>query len=196
LLRDRVVLPLLRSRAMQKRITRKLSQLDFTYHGLSLAAHQEAGLGRRAQVRAGDRTPDVLFHDTRTGTQTSLFAILGRSRLVALLGANGRSAGAERLAEAIGRLGVECFVVLPEGTQPRGDARYLIDSTGEFQRLYGARGEFLYLIRPDGYVGLFQRPIDERALRAYLARLFAADAVNAAFAAPAPTAVDVSAARR
>ena len=39
LLRDRVVLPLLRSKAMQKRITRKLSQLDFTYDGLSLSAH-------------------------------------------------------------------------------------------------------------------------------------------------------------
>jgi hypothetical protein len=42
-----------------------------------------------------------------------------------------------------------------------------------------------YLIRPDGYVGLFQRPVDERALRAYLAWLFAASVVEVAFA-PAP----------
>jgi 2-polyprenyl-6-methoxyphenol hydroxylase-like FAD-dependent oxidoreductase len=187
LLRDRVVLPLLRSSAMQKRITRKLSQLDFTYRGLSLSAHQEAGLGARARVRAGDRTPDVLFSDTRAGAQTSLFALLSRSRLVALIGPGPHTAGAgERLAAALARLGVECFLVLPEGAQPRGDSACLIDATGEFQRLYGARGEFLYLVRPDGYVGLFQRPIDERALGAYLAQLFAAGAVEAAFAAQAP----------
>jgi hypothetical protein len=52
-------------------------------------------------------------------------------------------------------------------------------------------------IRPDGYVGLFQRPIDERGLRAHLAKLFAAGAVDAAFAALATrTAVKVGGARR
>ena len=80
----------------------------------------------------------------------------------------------------LNQLGVESFLVLSDGTQPPDVGDALIDITGEFQRLYGARGEFLFLIRPDGYVGLFQRPIDERRLRAYLARLFAADAVGAA----------------
>jgi hypothetical protein len=192
LLRDHVVLPLLRSSAMQKRITRKLSQLDFTYRGLTLSAHQEARLGARTRVRAGDRTPDVLFSDARTGAQTSVFALLGRCRPVALIGPGAHTAGAgERLTAALDHLGIETFLVLPEGAQPRGDGDFLIDTTGEFRRLYGARGEFLYLIRPDGYVGLFQRPIDERALRAYLAQLFAAGAVEAAFA-PAPgTAIEI-----
>jgi 2-polyprenyl-6-methoxyphenol hydroxylase-like FAD-dependent oxidoreductase len=195
-LRDHVVLPLLRSRAMQKRITRKLSQLDFTYRGLRLSAHHESRLGGQALVRAGDRTPDVLFHDARVGAHTSLFALLGRSRLVALIGGGQHPSGAsERLRSALGRLGVESYLVLRDGAQPRGDDHTLIDVTGEFQRLYGARGEFLYLIRPDGYVGLFQRPIDERRLRAYLAQLFAAGAVEAAFAAPASVAVGAGQAR-
>ncbi|MFL5800498.1 MAG: FAD-dependent monooxygenase [Roseiflexaceae bacterium] len=187
LFRDRVVLPLLRSRAMQKRITRRLSQLDFNYRGLSLSAQQEAGLFGRARVRAGNRTPDVLFRDARTGEQTSLFAHLGRSRLFALLGpgAGERPAEVARLREALGRLGIDCLLVLPETAQPPHGSDGLIDISGDFQRLYGARGEFLYLIRPDGYVGLFQRPIDERALRAYMARLFATDVVERAFAAEA-----------
>lgn len=82
--------------------------------------------------------------------------------------------------EALGRLGVECSMVLPPGSDQSRDG--LIDATGDFRRLYGVRGEFLCLIRPDGYVGLFQRPIDGRALQDYMAKLFEADAVTAAFA--------------
>ncbi len=116
-----------------------------------------------------------------------MFAALGRSRFVALLGPGYNPAGAGarsaletgRLVEALGRLGVEYSVVLP-GSARSGDG--LIDATGDFRRLYGARGEFLYLIRPDGYVGLFQRPIDGRALQDYMAKLFEADVVAAAFA--------------
>ena len=116
-----------------------------------------------------------------------MFASLGRSRFVALLGTGPNPTGAggrparetERLMEALGRLGIECSLVLP-GTDPSGDG--LIDVTGDFRRLYGARGEFFYLMRPDGYVGLFQRPIDAYALQAYMAKLFEADAVAAAFA--------------
>jgi hypothetical protein len=142
-------------------------------------------------VRAGDRTPDVLFHDARTGEPTSLFAHLGRSRLIALVGpgqapAGERQARVAQMIDALGRLGVDALLVLPEAAQPPQNGDALIDASGEFQRLYGARGEFLYLIRPDGYVGLFQRPIDERALRGYLARLFAAGAVERAFAEAPP----------
>jgi 2-polyprenyl-6-methoxyphenol hydroxylase-like FAD-dependent oxidoreductase len=184
LLRDQVVLPLLRSKAMQKKMTRKLSQLDLNYRELGLSAHQEAGLLGRARVRAGDRTPDLLFCDARTNEQTSLFTLLSRSQLFALLGPSGRPDKIARLTQSLGRLGIACFQVLPESAPPAHDIASLIDVTGDFQRLYGARGEFLYLIRPDGYVGLFQRPIDERALRAYMTKLYTADALKEAFAAP------------
>jgi hypothetical protein len=176
-------LPLLRSKAMQKKMTRKLSQLDVNYRELGLSSHQERGLLGRARVRAGDRTPDVLFRDARTGEQTTLFAQLSRSQVIALCGA--RPERIARLQQALGRLGIACFQVLPESAKAADAGACLIDSTGEFGRLYGARGEFLYLIRPDGYAGLFQRPIDQRALQAYLARLFPADRVASALAAPA-----------
>jgi hypothetical protein len=172
LLRDQVVLPLLRRSTMQKRLNRKMSQLDMNYRELGLSAHQETGLLGRARVRAGDRTPDVLFRDARTNEQTSLFTLLSRSQLFALLGPSGQPEKIARLTQSLGRLGIACFQVLPEAAHSAHEVASLIDVTGEFQRLYGARGEFLYLIRPDGYAGLFQRPIDERALRAYLTKLF------------------------
>jgi 2-polyprenyl-6-methoxyphenol hydroxylase-like FAD-dependent oxidoreductase len=186
LLRDRVVLPLLRSRAMQKRLTRRMSQLDQNYRGSSLSVHQDTGLLKRARVRAGDRTPDVVFRDARSGAETSLFTLLGRSRMIALFGSDEDSTGTrdrpvriERLMETFRRLGVQSSLVMPGSAQQSRDG--LIDISGDFYRLYGMRGEFLYLIRPDGYVGLFQRPIDERALQAYMAELFKADAVDSAF---------------
>ena len=187
LFRDRIVLPLLRSRTMQKRLTRRMSQLDINYRGSSLSVHQEKGLLGRARVCAGDRTPDVVLHDAGTGEETSLFERLGHSRPIALFGLDGaadeRLPSIERLMESLGRLGVECSLVLPETARRRPGDEALIDSGGEFRRLYGAYSEFLYLIRPDGYVGLFQRPVDERALQAYAAKLFGRKAVENAFAA-------------
>jgi hypothetical protein len=184
LLRDRIVLPLLSTRAMQKRLARKTSQLDMNYHELGLSAHQEHGLLGRARVRAGDRTPDVLFRDAQANKQTSLFTLLGRSQLFALLGPSVRPETIARVSQALRSLGIACFQVLSESAHPAHDIASMIDITGDFARLYGARGEFLYLIRPDGYVGLFQRPIDERMLRAYLAKLITADRLEHAFAAP------------
>jgi 2-polyprenyl-6-methoxyphenol hydroxylase-like FAD-dependent oxidoreductase len=182
LLRDRIVLPLLRTRAMQKRLTRKTSQLEMNYRGFGLSAHQERGLLGRARVRAGDRTPDVLFRDARTNEQTSLFALISRSQVFALIGPGGQPEKITQLSQALGHLGIACFQVLPKAAHVANDLAGLIDVTGDFGRLYGARGEFLYLIRPDGYAGLFQRPIDERALRSYLTKLFTADTLQDAFA--------------
>jgi 2-polyprenyl-6-methoxyphenol hydroxylase-like FAD-dependent oxidoreductase len=185
LLRDRVVLPLLRRRVVQQWLARRTSQLDLNYRDYGLSSHQERARFGRARVRAGDRTPDVLFQQAGSGAQTSLFEQLTRSRLIALIGpGRAQPQRIEQLVAALERLGIDCSVVLPKGAEAPRDDRYLIDVSGDFGRLYGARGEFLYLVRPDGYVGLFQRPIDERALRGYLAQLFTPEALERAFAAP------------
>ena len=51
----------------------------------------------------------------------------------------------------------------------------MLDPDGALHRRYGIRGESLYLIRPDGYVGYRSAPIAPRHLRAYLGRLFLSD---------------------
>ena len=178
LIRDRIFLPVLRSRLAQKRLTKRLSQLDVNYRGAGLSVHEETGRVGRVAVRAGDRTPDVAFLDTSTGKQTSLFEHLGRSRPFVLFGDVEPPA---RIKNALNLLCVDSFQIMPQSSR-RSERDGLIDTTGDFRRLYGAKGEFLYLIRPDGYVGLFQRPIDERGLQAYLSKLFIAEEVESAFA--------------
>jgi 2-polyprenyl-6-methoxyphenol hydroxylase-like FAD-dependent oxidoreductase len=67
------------------------------------------------------------------------------------------------------------------------EARYLVSCEGAhslIRKQAGIAFEGKYLIRPDGYVGLFQRPLDEYALRSYMTKLFTADALEVAFAAP------------
>jgi 2-polyprenyl-6-methoxyphenol hydroxylase-like FAD-dependent oxidoreductase len=180
LLRDHVLLPLLRRRMVQQRLTRRLSQLDMHYRNQPLSAHQEVSLFKRVRVRAGDRTPDVAFQDAQTQEHITLFALMDRAHPTALIGGNTPEGQIERLLAAFDRLSMPAFVVA--GTTQSQHRRGLIDTTGDFARLYGARGAFLYLVRPDGYVGLFQQPIDERAIQDYLTRLYRAELVTSAFA--------------
>jgi hypothetical protein len=44
----------------------------------------------------------------------------------------------------------------------------LHDVNGEFHDLYAAKGKSLFLIRPDGFLGLICRPINAKDLRTYL----------------------------
>jgi hypothetical protein len=180
--------------AVQRRILARLSQLDQSYRGRSLSRHHDEALLGRAHVRAGDRTPDVLFARGASGDRTTLFERLGHGRFVALVGTEPTQAapreGVARVLAALERLGVDCARVVPAAA-PTPPADVLVDVHGDFRRLYGAAGEYLYLIRPDGYVGLFTRPIDEAAVRAYLGALWSADAVARAFR-PARTPAPVS----
>ena len=191
LVRNAVLLPLLRREWVQRRLVRKMSQLDMNYREASLSVDEDTDdlfsrLLERIRgrgVRAGDRTPDVVFRDERTGETTSLFALLRRSRPVVLIGGEGMDEKARRPIAALDSLGIDCFLVMPQGTAGRSSrsAASLQDVYGDFRRLYGTPDEFLYLIRPDGYVGLSQRPVDEHALRLYLEKLFPADRVRDTF---------------
>ena len=126
----------------------------------------------------------MLFRNAQTNRQTSLFTLISRSQPFVLTRPSGQPDKIARVSQALERLGIACFQVLPESAHPARDLADLIDVTGDFGRLYGARGEFLYLIRSDGYVGLFQRPIDEGALRSYMTKFFTAKALETAFVVP------------
>jgi 2-polyprenyl-6-methoxyphenol hydroxylase-like FAD-dependent oxidoreductase len=182
LFRDYVMLPLLRLRWVQERMINRLSQLDMNYRQASLSSHQDARLfGSRLHVRAGDRAPDVVFADAETSRRTSLFQCLGKGRPVALVGS---LTPIDFLLGALRRLGVEAFRVVPSG-ETLAVANGLVDVHTDFQRIYGAKDEFLYLLRPDGHVGLFQRPINQGALQEYLGKLYPAAAVAGSFLARA-----------
>lgn len=162
--RERLLVPMLRTQFVQRRMFAKLSQLEMNYRGRSLAAHFD-GMFSRVRVRAGDRTPDVVFE--KAGEKVSLFQLIGSCGMVALLGAGAMS---QENAGALVALGVRPFIVSPKDAE-MPPAGCLEDLYGDFARLYGAQGPFLYLIRPDGHVALFQRRAEARSLAAYLKKI-------------------------
>ena len=179
-LRDRLVLPLLRRPGVQRRLVRKLSQLDMNHRESPLSQHRDAGRPRAA-LRAGDRAPDIRFAQARGGADLRLFDLLGRGRLAALLGAGVPPETASAAARALDSLGVATHTVA--GQRVRGAAgAVLVDAEGEFARLFGLEGDFLCIVRPDGYVGLIQRPLALAPLRDWLGRVSSPSAVAAAFA--------------
>jgi 4,5-epoxidase len=186
LLRDYLVLPVLNLRWTQRKMFAKLAQLHVNYRESRLSRHEETARGRtRSRIRAGDRAPDVAFQ-TSGGQTLTLFQMLQEVRPVVLIGPDPRTGDAcryNRLLEALEQLDVEAhLLVSPEADAWRDHPRALIDAHGDFRRLYGMTPEFLCLIRPDDHVGLFQRPIDETALRHYLGHLSSQEAVKLAFA--------------
>ena len=165
--RERIVFPILRTASAQRLLFAKVSQLEVRYRS-SLAVH-EKGASPGVRVRAGDRAPDVVF--AKGKSHVSLFELLGKFGWVALLGRAGNN---PRIIDLLGRLNIHAVAVSNEGD--------LRDVYGDFFRLYGATGPFLYLIRPDGHVGLFQGEANPKSLARYLQKLRGVDAVEKAFA--------------
>lgn len=185
LLRDLLVLPLLRNRWVQARMFAKLSQLHVNYRDSSLS-RQEVARGWRlpTRIQAGDRAPDVALECAATGRRITLFELLAPQRPIVLLGcpsADARSDRLQRIASTLKQCQIEAYLLtapseeVSANTQPAP----LLDVHGDFRRLYGISGEFLCLIRPDDHVGLIQRPIDETRLEEYLRLLSPAGAFTA-----------------
>ena len=152
-IREQIVFPILGTDFAQQRLFKKVSQLELKYRGTLTELSSGSSL-----IRAGDRAPDVVFRNE--GRNISLFELLGRFGFVALLGP------AENNQLIIGLLravNIRAFVV--------GLGRELEDLYSDFGRLYGAKDAFLYLIRPDAHVGLFQREADPDSLREYLKKI-------------------------
>lgn len=172
--RERLLVPILRRPFVQRRLFAKLSQLEMNYRGRSLSAHID-GLFSRLRVRAGDRTPDIVFE--KAGEKASLFELLGRCGMIALLGPGEHTA---EIAARLATLHIRAFVVSANGAEmPAGEC--VKDIHGDFARLYGAQGSFLYLIRPDGHVGLFQRQMEPCSLAAYLGKIRSSEVVEEKF---------------
>jgi 2-polyprenyl-6-methoxyphenol hydroxylase-like FAD-dependent oxidoreductase len=173
--RERFVFPVLRTGFVQRRLIGNASQLEVNYRGRSLAAHFDRKFSR-VRVRAGDRAPDVVFK--RGAEKVSLFRLIGTFGMLALFGPGRNS---YQMSAALATLHIRSFIVSTQSAGTLPD-QYLEDLYADFARLYGADGPFLYLIRPDGHVGLFQRQAEAGALASYLRKMRAAAAVEKAFA--------------
>ncbi len=172
LFRDYVFLPILRRKTVQRAVMLKMSQLRINYRTSRLSRQE----GRRGwfgtKLKAGDRAPDVAFRDSLSQKNVTLFDLLGPLRPVVLLGAAKPSAERQRLIAELCKRDLEVRVIAsPEDESSPNDPRCIHDTHGSFRKIYGMKGEFLCLIRPDGHIGLFQQRIDLSSLRSYLEML-------------------------
>jgi 2-polyprenyl-6-methoxyphenol hydroxylase-like FAD-dependent oxidoreductase len=162
-IRERILFPILGTEFVQRRLLQKVSQLELSYH--SSLAELSSG---HSLIGAGDRAPDVLFRNE--GRNISLFELLGKFGLLALLGLAENN---QRTLDLLHAVNIRGFVVSP--------GRDLEDLFSDFGRLYGVQGSFLYLIRPDGHVGLFQKKADPVSLGQYLKKIRTIEGVEKAF---------------
>jgi hypothetical protein len=93
----------------------------------------------------------------------------------------GPGQNSHRLTAALEALHIRSFIVSTQSAGTLPD-QYLEDLFADFARLYGADGPFVYLLRPDGHVALFQRQVEPAALATYMKKIRAPEAVEKAFA--------------
>lgn len=173
--RERLVFPVLRTGFVQRGLIGTASQLGVSYRGRSLAVNFDKAFSG-VRVQAGDRAPDVLFK--RSDESVTLFRLIRMFGMLALFGPGQNS---HRLTAALEALHIRSFIVSTQSAGTLPD-QYLEDLFADFARLYGAQGPFLYLLRPDGHVLLFQRQAEAGALATYLKKIRAPGAVEKAFA--------------
>ncbi|QRK09948.1 FAD-dependent monooxygenase [Archangium violaceum] len=170
----------------QRRLSRFVSQLAIHYRNSSLSTErlwgEEAGGVRMKEGPApGERVPELpvtgegvtRLHEVLRGPHYTLLLFTGlapearvRSDLVAL---------AHRLEAAYGSLLRARVVVAGEGMPA---PFVLADEGGALHRRFGAGAECFYLVRPDGYVGHRERPIEPKRLEAELTRRLGSPGTN------------------
>lgn len=165
ILRDFVVLPVLRTALVQKMMFAKMSQLHVHYRNSRLSRQEKKGLFSWTCLKAGDRAPDVMFRKEDSGEMTSLFECLEPFRPLVLIGSSRGSTNVDQrlqLLDALGQLDIDAYIVKsPNNKSSHSGQRCLIDVHGDYHRIYGTRFNSLCLIRPDDHIGLLQRPMND-----------------------------------
>lgn len=146
--RDRIFLPLLATAFVQRRLVRRMSQLDQGYRGTSLA--RAVPRTWRHGLIAGDRAPDVILRDG-----ASLFSCLGPAPLALL------AQEEPVLTRCLARLGIAVAVLGPAGRRVYGGENELWLLRPDGYIAY--RGA---LSRPEGLVRLLSRFYSARAVHA------------------------------
>lgn len=187
---------------VQRRVSRDLSMLDVGYrqspiveqrHSThsSQAAEEERAVSLREWLdfgngpRSGERAFDGPVLTTAGIERSRLCELLGGPQHVLLLfgGITETAQGYARLVQ-IGEyiaalysdvMRVYLVQVHPHPIDPPSvpwKGPLLFDREGFLHQIYGARGECLYLIRPDGYVGFRCQPADPQTFAEYMVRIF------------------------
>lgn len=142
-------------------------QLEVHYPVSELNGSRRDGAAR---VQAGDRAPDSLLR-APDGTGVRLFDLLRGPHTSAVAFGPRSSEVAAALAGRFPRL-LRAFTLLSAGSSTSGtEPSPLTDSDGHAHRDYAVDGDTLFVIRPDGYVGLRATDPNEAEVLHYLRRL-------------------------
>jgi 2-polyprenyl-6-methoxyphenol hydroxylase-like FAD-dependent oxidoreductase len=166
--RDTVMSLLGPRETVQKRLRHQLSQHAINYRGSSLVAdHWHHG---HQEIKAGERAPDGPLVDP-DGKTTTLFEAMRGANHVLLAFAGGAGEGPVRQCAdaAAARHGDLVNVMVIDG----GDGSWS-DPGHALHDRYGAKKGAIFVIRPDGYVGLASHPADMAPLGDYFGRVFKA----------------------
>ncbi len=193
LLRDRVVIPLLKRAFVQRRMLWEVSELGINYRTSPLSQSsqdphaQRSGRKRwqRQALHPGDRAPDGHCFRHPSQEATSLFAEFRgtRSHLLLFAGraASGDDANLVQIARRVDKLlgeEVKTLLIVSAWEKPANldwDGSILLDPEDKLHTRYGAGVASLYFIRPDGYIGFRSQPVREEPLLDYLGTLFLLD---------------------
>lgn len=133
--------------------------------------------------RAGDRAPQGSCQRYLSWEKTNLFREFFGTRFALLLfdGLSPTAAGyaylvniAKKVESLLGDK-MQTHIIVAGSDKPTTldwNGCILLDSEYELHKIYGAKAESLYLIRPDGYIGFRSQPIQEEKLYQYLSNLF------------------------
>ncbi|SEG91338.1 2-polyprenyl-6-methoxyphenol hydroxylase [Actinacidiphila yanglinensis] len=126
-----------------------------------------------AAVQAGDRAPDSLL-SRGNGSDVRVFDLL-RGTHTSVLAFGPRSAAVAAGLRGHFPAGIRAFDLLGAGVSvPGGGENAFADSAGHARADYAVGGDTLFVIRPDGYVGLRLTDPDRTTVLRYLARLLPA----------------------
>jgi 2-polyprenyl-6-methoxyphenol hydroxylase-like FAD-dependent oxidoreductase len=189
-LRNAVVRFATRLDAVQERMLALVSQIEHHYRESPIVAESWTMARRVAgftpptdDLAPGERVPDYSLTRELTGADTSLYALLSGTEhhLLLFTGVHpdvDELARLRRTAEQVApyRDLIEIHLIRGPGEAPSGlpeIGSHHIDRNLHLHDAFGAGRASVYLIRPDGYVGFRNQPVDADALSKYLAGLFA-----------------------
>jgi 2-polyprenyl-6-methoxyphenol hydroxylase-like FAD-dependent oxidoreductase len=191
-LRNAVVRIAGRLDAVQQRMLAMVSQIEHHYRGSPIVVESwtmdrlVAGFTPPApgdELVPGERVPDFPLVRAATGASTSLYASLSGTdhHLLMFTGVHPDADELARLRR-VAALVAEDYRDLIEVHLVRGPGEVhaglpevvsqLVDRDLRMHDAFGAGRASLYLVRPDGYVGFRNQPVDADALRRHLATIF------------------------
>ena len=156
---------------VEETIAERLCELATNYRASAIVENHGAG-----HPRAGERAPDFEVRNEQNGAQR-LFDLLRTPRhlLLLFLGPNGDAEPLRYVLNDLSPDDVATYRISRGESERTSDLR---DLSGLAHAAYQLTGGGIVLVRPDGYVAYRSGDLDPQKLRAYLLRIFGAEAVE------------------